>query len=69
MWAGDQKPHPPILIGGARERKTLRLVAQYGNACNLSLRLGKDEVQRKLGVWQTHCFQTVTYSIEKEWTS
>ncbi len=53
-----QKPHPPILIGGGGERKTLRLVAQYGDACNLSLRLGKDEVQRKLEVLHQHC-QTI----------
>lgn len=56
--AAVQNPHPPILIGGAGERKTLRLVAQYADACNLSLRLGKDEVQRKLGVLREHC-QTI----------
>jgi F420-dependent oxidoreductase-like protein len=50
-----QKPRPPILIGGAGERKTLRLVAKYADACNLFTRLGPDEVRRKLDVLRGHC--------------
>lgn len=30
-----QRPHPPILVAGSGERKTLRLVAQYADMCNL----------------------------------
>ncbi len=29
------RPHPPIMVGGMGEKKTLRLVAQYADACNL----------------------------------
>jgi alkanesulfonate monooxygenase len=46
------RPHPPILIGGAGEKKTLRRVAQYAQACNLPA--GPD-LPRKLDVLRGHC--------------
>ncbi|MCL2541169.1 MAG: LLM class F420-dependent oxidoreductase [Nocardioidaceae bacterium] len=45
----------PILIGGAGERKTLRLVAQYADACNLFDGDGADGVRHKLEVLRRHC--------------
>jgi alkanesulfonate monooxygenase len=47
-----RKPHPPILIGGGGEKKTLRLVAQYADACNL---FGGPELAHKLDVLRQHC--------------
>jgi hypothetical protein len=43
------------MVGGGGEQKTLRLVAQYGDACNLFWRLGKDELTHKLDVLRQHC--------------
>jgi F420-dependent oxidoreductase-like protein len=47
-----QRPHPPIMIGGGGEKKTLRLVAKYAQACNL---FGGPELPHKLEVLREHC--------------
>ena len=46
------RPHPPILIGGGGEKKTLRLVAKYADGCNL---FPTPDLARKLEVLREHC--------------
>jgi alkanesulfonate monooxygenase SsuD/methylene tetrahydromethanopterin reductase-like flavin-dependent oxidoreductase (luciferase family) len=50
LWAG--RSHPPIMIGGGGELRTLRLVARYADACNL---FPTPDVPHKLEVLRAHC--------------
>ena len=53
-----QRPHPPILIAGSGEKKTLRLVARHGDMCNLFDLPGTgfaDDLRHKLDVLRAHC--------------
>jgi F420-dependent oxidoreductase-like protein len=46
------RPHPPILIGGSGEKKTLKLVAKYAQACNI---FSGPDFTRKLDILRQHC--------------
>ncbi len=50
---GVQKPHIPILIGGGGEKVTLKLVAQYGDACNIGGDI--ETIKHKFAVIKHHC--------------
>ena len=58
---GVQQPHIPILIGGGGEKVTLKLVAQYADACNVFGDL--ETIERKFAVLKAHC-ETVGHDYE-----
>ncbi|MBK8431824.1 MAG: TIGR03560 family F420-dependent LLM class oxidoreductase [Chloroflexi bacterium] len=48
-------PHPRIMIGGTGPTKTLRMVAQYGDACNIGDWVGAENMQKALDTLKGHC--------------
>jgi F420-dependent oxidoreductase-like protein len=48
-------PHPRIMIGGMGPKKTLRMVAQYADACNFFERAGTEKIQKALDTLKAHC--------------
>jgi F420-dependent oxidoreductase-like protein len=50
-----QQPRPPITVGGNGERKTLRLVAEYADACNIKLLTSPAETRRKFDIIERYC--------------
>ncbi len=49
------RPRPPIMVGGMGEKKTLRLVARYADACNLFAYGGAETIRHKLDILRGHC--------------
>jgi len=62
------KPHPPILIGGMGEKKTLRLVAKYADACNLFM-TDLDTLRRKIDILKQRCEEVGRNPAEIELTT
>ncbi|MBN8579843.1 MAG: TIGR03560 family F420-dependent LLM class oxidoreductase [Anaerolineae bacterium] len=48
-------PHPRIMIGGTGPNKTMRMVAQYADACNIGDWVGKENMQTALDALKRHC--------------
>ena len=48
-------PHPRIMIGGTGPNKTLRMVAQYADACNIGDWVGTETMQKSLDTLKEHC--------------
>ncbi|CAG1010084.1 hypothetical protein ANAEL_03898 [Anaerolineales bacterium] len=48
-------PHPRIMIGGTGPNKTLRMVAQYADACNIGDWVGTENMQKALDTLKGHC--------------
>lgn len=48
-------PHPRIMIGGTGPNKTLRMVAQYADACNIGEWVGPENMQKSLDTLKAHC--------------
>jgi F420-dependent oxidoreductase-like protein len=52
-----REPHPPVMVGGQGERKTMRLVAKYADACNIYAhpQAGPAALEPKLAALRQHC--------------
>ena len=48
-------PHPRIMIGGTGPKKTLRMVAQYADACNIGDWVGRENMQKAIDTLKEHC--------------
>lgn len=53
-----QKPHPPILIGGAGKRYTLKVAAELADISNFPWSYSPEECERKIRVLNKYCVQT-----------